>query len=51
MSHSRAPSGLLVYDYLPMTAANQNLLSVTAQHPSARIDTNPSDAPAGSAIK
>jgi hypothetical protein len=29
-----------------MTPANRDLLSVTAQHPGARIDTNPSDAPA-----
>jgi hypothetical protein len=36
---------VIVYEYLPMTAANHALLSVTAQHPSARIDTNPSDAP------
>jgi hypothetical protein len=36
---------VVVYEYLPMTPANQALLSVTAQHPSARIDTNPSDAP------
>ena len=35
-----------VYEYLPMTSANQDLLSVTAQHPGARIDPNPSDAPA-----
>lgn len=35
-----------VYEYLPMTPANRDLLSVTAQHPGARIDTNPSDAPA-----
>ena len=35
-----------VYEYLPMTSANQKLLSVTAQHPGARIDTKPSDAPA-----
>jgi hypothetical protein len=35
-----------VYEYLPMTSANQALLSVTAQHPGARIDTNPRDAPA-----
>jgi hypothetical protein len=34
------------YEYLPMTSANRHLLSVTAQHPGARIDTNPSDAPA-----
>ncbi len=38
--------GVAVYEYLPMTPANHKLLSVTAQHPSARIDTNPSDAPA-----
>jgi hypothetical protein len=36
---------VVVYEDLPMTPANQALLSVTAQHPSARIDTNPSDAP------
>jgi hypothetical protein len=35
-----------VYQYPPMTSANRDLLSVTAQHPDARIDTNPSDAPA-----
>ena len=39
-----------VYEYLPMTSANQALLSVTAQHPGARIDTNPSDAPGGSPV-
>ena len=37
---------VIVYEYLPMTPANQKLLSVTAQHPSARVDTNPNDAPA-----
>jgi hypothetical protein len=37
---------VVVYEYLPMTPANQKLLSVIAQHPSARIDTNPNDAPA-----
>ena len=37
---------VVVYEYLPMTPANQDLLSVAAQHPGARIDTNPSDAPA-----
>jgi hypothetical protein len=31
------------YEYLPMTASDRALLSVTAQHPNARIDTNPSD--------
>jgi hypothetical protein len=35
-----------VYEYLQMTSANRDLLSVTAQHPGARIDTNPNDAPA-----
>ena len=42
---------VVAYEYLPMTASNRDLLSVTAQHPSARIDTNPNDAPAGSAVK
>jgi hypothetical protein len=32
------------YEYLPMTASDRALLSVTARHPNARIDTNPSDA-------
>jgi hypothetical protein len=32
-------------EYLPMTPSNRALLSVTAQHPTARVDTNPSDAP------
>ena len=32
-------------EYLPMTASNRALLSVTAQHPTARTDTNPGDAP------
>ena len=36
---------VVVYEYLPMTPANQKLLSVTGEHPGARIDTNPSDAP------
>jgi len=34
-------------EYLPMTASNRALLSVTAQHPTARIDTNPTDAAPG----
>jgi hypothetical protein len=33
------------YEYLPLTAANARLLSITAEHPTARIDTNPNDAP------
>jgi hypothetical protein len=41
---------VVVYEYLPMTSANRDLLSVTAQHPGARIDTNPSDAPGGSPV-
>ncbi len=35
------------YEYLPMTSGNAKLLSVTAEHPNARIDTNPADAPGG----
>jgi hypothetical protein len=33
------------YEYLPMTQPDRALLSVTAQHPKARIDTNPNDKP------
>lgn len=32
---------IVVYEYLPLTPSNRALLSVTAQHPTARIDTNP----------
>jgi hypothetical protein len=32
------------YEYLPMTKSNRALLSVTAQHPYARVDTNPNGA-------
>ena len=32
---------VVAYQYLPMTPSNRALLSVTAQHPTARIDTNP----------
>jgi hypothetical protein len=32
-------------DYLPMTPSNRALLSVTAEHPTVHVDTNPSDAP------
>jgi hypothetical protein len=35
------------YAYLPMTMANRALLSAVEQHPTARIDTNPNDAPGG----
>src|SRR5262249_46386192 len=30
---------------LPATPENENLLSITAQHPDARVDTNPTAAP------
>jgi hypothetical protein len=33
------------YEYLPMTQANRALLSETAQHPNARLDSNPNDKP------
>jgi hypothetical protein len=36
---------VIAYEYLPMTPSNRALLSVTAQHPGARIDTNPHVAP------
>ncbi|MBV9366874.1 MAG: hypothetical protein JOY89_21775 [Solirubrobacterales bacterium] len=39
------------YEYLPMTPSSRDLLSVTAQHPRARIDSNPNDGPAGSVGK
>jgi hypothetical protein len=32
---------VVAYEYLPMTPSNRALLSVTAQHPTARIDTSP----------
>jgi hypothetical protein len=32
---------VLTYEELPLTAANQNLLSLTAQHPNARVETTP----------
>jgi len=35
------------YEYLPMTPANRALLSISAQHPGARIDTKPADALSG----
>ena len=30
---------VVAYEYLPMTSSNRELLSVTAQHPSARVET------------
>lgn len=33
------------FEHLPLTPANRNLLSLVAQHPNARVDTNPQDAP------
>ena len=35
------------YEYLPLTPANRALLSISAQHPGARIDTKPADASNG----
>jgi hypothetical protein len=36
---------VVVYQYLPSTAQNLRLLSITKQHPNATIDTNPNDWP------
>ena len=36
---------VVVFEYLQRTPANLRLLSMTARHPDARVDTNPSDAP------
>ena len=33
------------FEHLPLTPANQELLSLVAQHPNARVDTNPQNAP------
>lgn len=38
---------VIAYEQLPLTSQNEKLLSLTAQHPNARIDTNPNDAPGG----
>ena len=38
---------VVAYGYLDMTQSNRALLSITAQHPTGRIDSNPSDAPSG----
>jgi hypothetical protein len=35
------------YEYLPATAANELLLNEVAQHPDARVDSNPADLPSG----
>jgi hypothetical protein len=32
---------VVTYEELPMTSENAKLLSITAQHPNARVDTNP----------
>jgi hypothetical protein len=37
---------VVTYQYLPNTPQNLQLLSITAQHPNATIDTNPNDWPA-----
>lgn len=39
---------VVTYEYLPASASDTRLLSITAQHPDARVDTNPSDYPAAS---
>jgi hypothetical protein len=36
---------VLTYEELPMTPENEQLLSITAQHPRASVDTNPTKAP------
>lgn len=36
---------VVTYEELPMTPENEQLLSITAQHPRASVDTNPSKAP------
>jgi hypothetical protein len=36
---------VVIYQYLPNTRQNLRLLSITAQHPNATIDTNPNDWP------
>jgi hypothetical protein len=37
---------VVTYEELPATPENEKLLSVTAQHPRAIVDTNPNAAPA-----
>ena len=36
---------VVTYEELPMTPENEQLLSITAQHPRASVDTNPNKAP------
>jgi hypothetical protein len=36
---------VVTYEQLSMTPQNEKLLSITAQHPDARVETNPNDAP------
>jgi hypothetical protein len=36
---------VVTYEELPMTPENEQLLSITAQHPRASVDTNPTKAP------
>jgi len=36
------------FEHLPLTPANRDLLSLVAQHPNARLDTNPQNAQASS---
>ncbi len=36
---------VVTYEQLPMTPENEKLLSITAQHPTARVETNPNKAP------
>jgi hypothetical protein len=36
---------VITYEELPMTPQNEQLLSITAQHPRAPVDTNPTKAP------
>jgi hypothetical protein len=36
---------VVAFEHLTLTPANQDLLSLIAQHPNARVDTNPQDAP------
>ncbi len=36
---------VITYEELPMTPENEQLLSITAQHPRASVDTNPTKAP------
>lgn len=38
---------VVVYEYLPATPQNLQLLSITAEHPGARVDANPNDWPTG----